>query len=100
MTIPTQRDIRVTIISRIWAYATMMFLISILLSGQRQDRKVFLLPATIVFGAAISTIIVLRKLRDYRHDALFPSEPWRSLNNALRIWRRSLQVMLGIWIIL
>lgn len=65
MTIPTQRDIHVTIISRIWAYATTMLLISILLSGQGQNCKVFLLPAAIVFGAAISTIVVLRKLRDH-----------------------------------
>lgn len=62
MTISTQRDIRVTIISRIWAYATAMLLISIVLNGGR-DRKVLFLPAIIVFGATTSTIVVLRKLR-------------------------------------
>ena len=37
MTISTQRDVRATIIFRIWAYATAMLFISILLSGQRGD---------------------------------------------------------------
>lgn len=57
--------------------------ISILLSGQGQDRKVLFLPATIVFGAATSTIVVLRKLRDHRHEALFPSEPLKELKQRI-----------------
>lgn len=51
-----------------------MLLISIVLKGQGQDQKVLFLPAAIVFGAVISTIMVLRKLRYHQHDALFPSE--------------------------
>lgn len=83
MTISTQRDVRVTIISRIWAYATVMLLISILLNGQGQDRKVVFLPATIVFGATISTIVVLRKLRCDRHGILFPSETLEELKQRI-----------------
>jgi anaerobic C4-dicarboxylate transporter len=83
MTISTQRDVRVTIISRIWAYATAMLLISILISGWGHDRKV-LLPVTIVFGATISTIAVLRKLGDCQHDALFPLEPLEMLKQRIK----------------
>jgi len=50
-----------------------MLLISSLLNGQGRDRQV-LLPATIVFGAIISTIVVLRKLRYHQPDSPFPSE--------------------------
>ncbi len=82
MTISTQRDVRVTIISRIWASATVMLLISILLNGQGHDRKTFL-PVTIVFGATISTIIVLRKLRDDRHNILFPSKALEELKQRI-----------------
>ena len=83
MTISTQRDVRVAIISRIWAYATAMLLISILLNGQGQDRKVLFLPATIVFGATTSTIVVLRKVRYDRHDSLFPSETLEELKQRI-----------------
>lgn len=83
MTISTQRDVRVTIISRIWAYATAMLLVSILLNSQGQDRKVLFLPATIVFGATISTIVVLRKLRYDRHDILFPFKTLEELKQRL-----------------
>lgn len=75
----TQRDIRIIIISRIWAYGTAMFLISILFKGQGHDRAALFLPATIVFGALTSTIVVLRKLRDRQPDALFPSETLEAL---------------------
>ncbi len=57
MTISTQRDLRVTIISSIWVGAKAMFSTSILLNGQGQDREVIFLPATIVFGATTSTIV-------------------------------------------
>jgi hypothetical protein len=83
VTISTQRDVRVTIISRIWAYATVMFLISILLNSQGQDRKVLFLPAIIVLGAVTSTIVVLRKLRDHRHETLFPSETLEELKQRI-----------------
>lgn len=83
MTISTQRDVRVTIISRIWAYATAMLLISILLNGQGREQKMLFLPATIVFGATTSTIVVLRKLRDRRHDTLFPSETLEELKQRI-----------------
>ncbi|MBD2076925.1 hypothetical protein H6F86_24170 [Phormidium sp. FACHB-592] len=79
----TQRDVRVTIISRIWAYATAMFLISLLLKGQGHDRAVLFLPATIVFGAVTSTIVVLRKLRDRQHDASLPSDTLEALKQRL-----------------
>ena len=59
-----------------------MLLISMLLSGQGRDRKLFL-PATIVFGATISTIVVLRKLRDGRHNTLFPSETLEALKQRI-----------------
>jgi hypothetical protein len=75
MTISTQRDVRVTIISRLWAYATAMLLISILLNGQGQDRK--------VLGAVTSTIVVLRKLRDHRHETLFPSQTLEELKQRI-----------------
>jgi hypothetical protein len=81
--ISTQRDVRVIIISRVWAYATAMLLISILLNGQGHNRKVLFLPATIVFGATISTIVVLRKLRDHRHETLFPSETLEELKQRI-----------------
>jgi hypothetical protein len=58
MSASTQRDIRVTVIAKIWAYATGMIALSILFSGPGRDWKVILLPATIVSGAAISTIVV------------------------------------------
>ena len=83
MSISIQRDVRVTIVSRIWAYATVMLLISILLTSQRRDRQVFFLPATIVFGATISTIVVLRKLRHHQHDALLPSETLEELKQRI-----------------
>lgn len=71
MTTQTQKDIRVTVISRIWAYATMMLLLSILFSGRGRDWKVIFLPVTIAFGAAVSTIVVWGG-RHHRHDALLP----------------------------
>lgn len=83
MKIPTHGDVRVTIISRIWAYATAMLLISILLNGQGRHREVLFLPATIVFGAIISTIIVLRKLRYHQHDTPFPSETLEELKQRI-----------------
>lgn len=83
MTISLQRDVRVTIISRIWAYATVMLLISILLNGQGQDRRVLFLPAIILFGATTSTIVVLRKLRDDPHVIRFPSETLEELKQRI-----------------
>lgn len=83
MTISTQRDVRVTIISRIWTYATAMLLISTLLHGQGHDQKVIFLPAIIVFGATISTVVVLRKLRYDQHDILFPSETLEELKQRI-----------------
>ncbi len=82
MTTLIKRDVRVTIISRIWAYATVMLLISVLLNNRGQERKVFLLPAAIVFGATTSTIIVLRKLRDRQYD-LFSSETLEELKQRI-----------------
>ena len=64
MAILNQKDVRVAIISKIWAYATAMLLISFLLSGKARDSKAFFLPLTVVFGATTSTVVVLRKLRD------------------------------------
>ena len=83
MTISTQRDVRVTIISRIWASATAMFLIAIVFLGQGQERKMLFLPATIVFGAVTSTIVVLRKLRYPQYNALFPSETLEELKQRI-----------------
>lgn len=83
MTISTQRDIHITIISRIWAYATAMLLISILLNGQGRDRQVIFLPATIVLGATTSTIVVLRKLRYHQHNNLLPSETLKELKQRI-----------------
>jgi hypothetical protein len=74
MDISTQRDIRVTIISRIWAYATAMLALSIVFSGPGKDWKVIFLPTTIALGAAISTIAVWGRPRHHRHNALPPSE--------------------------
>ncbi|MBD1875024.1 hypothetical protein H6F75_16175 [Nodosilinea sp. FACHB-131] len=83
MTISTQRDVRVTIISRIWAYATAMLLISILLTGQGQDQKLLFLPSTVVFGVVISTIVILRRLRYDQHDTLFQSETLEQLKQRI-----------------
>lgn len=54
-----------------------------LLNGQGHNRKMPFLPATIVFGATISTIVALGKLRYYRHDALFPSKPLEMLKQRI-----------------
>ena len=83
MTISAQRDVRVMLISRVWAYATAMLLISVLLTGQGQDQKLLFLPATIVFGAVISTIVVLRKLRYDQHNTLFQSETLEELKRRI-----------------
>lgn len=83
MTTLNQKDIRVSIISRIWAYATVMFLISILLNSQGQDRKVLFLPAIILLGAVTSTIVVLRKLRDHQYETLFPSKKLEELKQRI-----------------
>lgn len=83
MTISAQNDVRVTIISRIWACATVMFLISVLPTYQGQDRRTLFLPATIVLGAATSTIVVLRKVRYPQQDTLFPSEPLKEFKQRL-----------------
>lgn len=60
-----------------------MLLISIVFNGQGQDRKVLFLPATIVFGAVTSTIVVLRKSRYHEDKALFPSETLEELRDGL-----------------
>lgn len=60
-----------------------MLLISTLLNGQGHNRKVLFLPATIVFGATISTIVALRKLRDRPDDALFRSESLEELKQRI-----------------
>lgn len=83
MTNSTQRDVRAKIISRIWAYATAMFLINFVFLGQGQERKMFFLPATIVFGAVTSTIVVLRKLRDRQDNALFTPETLEELQQRI-----------------
>lgn len=83
MSSSTQRDMRIIIVSRIWAYATVMLSISILLTSQGRDQRVIFLPATIVFGATISTIVVLRKLHHYQHDVLFPSETLEELKQRI-----------------
>lgn len=83
MTISTQRDIRVTIISRIWAFATTMLFIAILFNGQGDNRKVLFLPAIVVFGATSSTIVVLRKLRNDQQDTLLLSKTLEELKQRL-----------------
>jgi hypothetical protein len=83
MATPTPKDIRVTIISRIWAYATAMLALSILFSGRGRDWKVVLLPATITLGAAISTIVVWGKSDHHRHDILLPSENLEELKQRI-----------------
>jgi hypothetical protein len=84
MTVSNQKDIRVTVISKIWAYATAMLLISIFFSGRGRDWKVIFLPTTIAFGAAISTIVVWGKSRYHRHDdALYPSESLEELKQRI-----------------
>lgn len=79
----TQKDVCVTIISKVWAYATAMLLISILLNGQGRERNMLFLPAMIVLSATTNTIVVLRKLRYHQYDALFPSETLEELKQRI-----------------
>lgn len=71
---PVQKDVRVTIISRVWASATAMLLIAMLLNGQGRERGGLFLSAAIVVGATISTIVVLRRVRDSPHGIPSQSE--------------------------
>ena len=83
MAILNQKDVRVTIISRIWAHATAMLLILFLLLGKVRDSKAIVLPLTVVFGATISTIVVLRKLRERGYSARLTSETLQELKQRL-----------------
>lgn len=74
MAASTPKDIRVIVISRIWAYATAMIALSILFSGPKRDWKVIFLPTAIALSAAISTIVVWGKSNHRRHDLLLQSE--------------------------
>lgn len=60
-----------------------MLLISIVFNGQGRDRKALFLPATIVFGAVTSTIVVLRKSRYYGDKALFLPETLEELKQRI-----------------
>ena len=83
MAILNQKDVRVTIISRIWAHATAMLLISFLLSGKARNSKAIFLPLTVVFGATTSTVLVLRKLRDRGYSDRLTSETLQELKQRL-----------------
>jgi hypothetical protein len=58
MSASAQKDIRVTVISRIWAFSTGTIALSVLFSRSGEDWKAILLTAIIVSGAAMSTIVV------------------------------------------
>jgi hypothetical protein len=60
-----------------------MLLICILLNSQGHDQKLLFLPATIVFGATISTIIVLRKLHHDQQGTLLPSKTLEELKQRI-----------------
>jgi hypothetical protein len=79
----TQQDIRVVVISRIWAYATGMIALSILFAGPGRDWKVILLPATIASGAALSTIVVWGKSNPHQRDFLPPTENLAALKQRI-----------------
>ena len=79
----TQQDIRIVIISRIWAYATGMIALSILFSGPGRDWKVILLPATIASGAALSTVVIWGKSSRRRQDFLLPAETLAELKQRI-----------------
>jgi hypothetical protein len=74
MAVSNQKDIRVTIISKIWAYATASIALSVLFAGPGRSWKVILLPSTIALGATISTVAIWGKSNRRRHDFLLPSE--------------------------
>lgn len=73
MAASNEKDIRVTVISKIWAYATASIALSVLFAGPGRSWKVILLPSTIALGATISTIAIWGK-SNRRHDSLLPSE--------------------------
>jgi hypothetical protein len=79
----TPRDIRVAIISRIWAYATIMMGLSVLFGGPGRNSKVIFLPATIALGAAVSTIVVWGKSQDRQRDVLLPSSNFEELKQRI-----------------
>jgi hypothetical protein len=79
----TQQDIRIVIISRIWAYATGMIALSVLFGGPGRDWKVTLLPATIASGAALSTIVVWGKSNSRQRDFLLPDENLSALKQRI-----------------
>ena len=83
MAILNQKDVRVAIISRIWAHATVILLISPLFLGKARDTKAFFLPLTVVFGATTSTIVVLRKFRDGYNNERLTSETLRDFEQRL-----------------
>ncbi len=74
MTVSNQIDIRVAIISKIWAYATASIALSVLFAGPGRSWKVVLLPSTIALGATISTMAIWGKSNHRSHDFLLPSE--------------------------
>ena len=74
MAVSNQTDIRVAVISKIWAYATASIALSVLFAGPGRSWKVILLPSTIALGATISTIAIWGKSNYRRHDFLLPSE--------------------------
>jgi hypothetical protein len=83
MAILHSADIRVTIISRIWAYATAMIALSLLFSGRERDWKITLLPATIAMSAAISTVVIWGKSHPHRRSTLHVTENLEELKQRI-----------------
>ena len=67
MAVSNQTDIRVAVISKIWAYATASIALSVLFAVPGRSWKVVLLPSTIALGATISTIVIWGK-SNYRKE--------------------------------
>jgi hypothetical protein len=79
----TPKDIRVVVISKIWAYATVMMALSVLFGGPGRNWKVIFLPATIALGASLSTIVVWGKSRDRQSDLQLPSANLEELKHRI-----------------
>lgn len=83
MAVSNEKDIRVTVISKIWAYATVAIALSALFAAPGRSWKVILLPSTIALGATISTIAIWGKSNHRRHDLLLPSENLEELKQRI-----------------
>ena len=83
MTVSNQTDIRVAIISKIWAYATVSIALSGLFAGPGRSWKVVLLPSTIALCATISTMAIWRKSNHRSHNFLLPSENLQELKQRI-----------------